>query len=327
MNRHRAAFPQLGATAALCAMLATSAPLSAQQYPSKPIRNILTVSGGGEANARILAERLAPLLGVPIVAESQSGAGGAIGATTVARAAPDGYTILYGTTGTMVLRQFVVKDMPYELLRDFTPIAQLGNATGAIVANKDAPANSLKELIEYARNNRGKVTYGSTGTGTTHHLSGVVIAQLTGADLLHVPYKGTPQMLTDLLAGRIQLGFSTSSSFVPLLQAGKIKMIAINEDRRMPQYPDTPTVFEVIPGYDRLASWFGYFGPAGLPQPIVKRLSSEIMKAAAIPEVVDKLASVGSLINTLPPEQFAAELKKQVEVAARLMKSAGISPE
>lgn len=309
-----------------CSLLASQQAI-AQSYPSKPIRNVLTISGGGEANARIMADKLSQLLGVPIVVEGQAGAGGAVGATTVARAAPDGYTILYGTTSAMILRQFLVKDLPYDTAKDFTPIAQLGNATGGIVANKELPVNSLKELADYARRNPGKVSYGSTGNGTTHHLSGVTIAQLTGADLLHVPYKGSPQAVTDLLAGRIQLAFSTMSSFTPLIQAGKIKLLAINEDRRMEQFPSTPTVAEVLPGYDRPASWIGYFGPAGLPEPIVKRLAGEIIKAANSPEVKNKLESVGTMINTAPPEEFAAAIKRHIATAARLMKAAGIKPE
>ena len=309
------------------AAAAISVPVFPQTYPSKPIRKVLTIAGGGEANARIVAERLGQLLGVPILVESQAGAGGSIGATTVARAAPDGYTILYGTTGAMILRPFLVKDMPYDTLRDFTPISRLGNATGGIAANRDMPFNTLKEMIDYAKRNPGKVSYGSSGTGTTQHLAGVMIAQLTGADLVHVPYKGAPPAVTDLLGGRIQLVLTTMSTITPLVKAGKVKLLAIDEDRRMPQFAGVPTVFEELPGYDRLASWFGYFGPAGLPQPIVRRLATEIDRAAHTPSVKDKLESVGSLINTLPAEKFGEELKRQFEIAARQMKAAGVRPE
>lgn len=245
-----------GTAVAIMAAVILGIPVAAtaQTYPVKPLRNILTISGGGEANARIVAERLSQFLGQPIIVEAQPGAGGAVGATSVARAAPDGYTFLYATTSAMVLRQSLVADMPYDTLRDFVPVSQLGNATSAIVANKDVPVNTLRELIYYARKNPGKVSYGSTGTGTTHHLTSVVISQLTGADLLHVPYKGAPPAVTDFLAGRIQLAMSTSSSFVPLINVGKIKLLAINENRRMPQYPDSPTVFEVVPGYEHVPS-------------------------------------------------------------------------
>jgi tripartite-type tricarboxylate transporter receptor subunit TctC len=316
----------LAARTVLAATLASATLAFAQAYPAKPIRNILTIAGGGETNARIVAERMSQLLGQPVIVEAQPGAGGAVGATTVARAAPDGYTILYGTTSAMVLRQFLVADMPYDTLRDFVPVSQLGNATSVIVANRDLPAATLKDLIDYAKKNPGKVSYGSTGNGTTHHLTGVVISQLTGADLLHVPYKGAPPAITDLLAGRIQLALSTSSSFVSLIQAGKIRLLAINESRRMPQYPDTPTVFEVVPGYEHIPSWFGYFAPTGTPQPIVRRLATEIERAAHTPSVKEKLESVGSLINTLPPEEFTVHLRRQMELGARMMKQAGIKP-
>ena len=154
-----------------------------------------------------------------------------------------------------------------------------------------------------------------------------MIAQLTGADLVHVPYKGAPPAITDLLGGRIQLVLTTMSTITPLVKAGKVKLLAIDEDRRMPQFAGVPTVFEELPGYDRLASWFGYFGPAGLPQPIVRRLATEIDRAAHTPSVKDKLESVGSLINTLPAEKFGEELKRQFEIAARQMKAAGVRPE
>jgi tripartite-type tricarboxylate transporter receptor subunit TctC len=326
-NRGRSLTLKSIAIAALAILLAQSPALVAQPYPAKPIRHILTVAGGGETNARYADEKLSQLLGVPIVVETQAGAGGAVGAMMVARAAPDGYTLLYGTTGPMVMREFLVKDPSYHLLKDFTPIAQLGNATGAIAATNSLPANSLKELIAYAKANPGKVSYGSTGTGSTHHLSGVMIGQMTGTDMLHVPYKGASQFVTDLMTGRIQIAFTTMSTFVPLLNSGKIKLLAINEERGMPQYPNVPTVFEVLPGYDRVPSWFGYLGPAGLPQPIVQRLSSEIMKVGAMPDVVEKLGSVGSFVNPLPADKFGAELKKQIEIAGRLTKSAGIELE
>jgi tripartite-type tricarboxylate transporter receptor subunit TctC len=310
----------------MCLMGAISMGVSAQSYPVKPIRNILTISGsGGEANPRIVAEFLSRQLGQPVIVEPQSGAGGAVGATTVARSAPDGYTLLYGTTSAMVMRPFVVADLPYDTLRDFIPVLQLGNSASVFVASNDLPANSMRELIEYARKNPGKVSYGTPGAGTAQHLSGVVISQLTGVDMLHVPYKGSPPA-TDLITNRIQLAINTSSFFVPLIQSGRIKLLGINENRRLAQFPDVASVFEVIPGYEHIPSWFGYFVAAGTPRPIVERLASEIDRVVKTPEVKAKIEASGSLINTLPPDEFAAQLKRLMDLAGRLVKRAGIKP-
>ena len=319
---------RLGVLTSLFSILAAQFPALAlgQAYPAKPIRTIVTVAGGGETSARIVADKLAAQLGVPVLVESQSGAGGAVAAQTVARSTADGYTLLYANGG-LTLRPFLVKTVPYDVQKDFTAIAQIGRATGAIVASRDLPANSLAELLEFARRNPGKVSYGTTGIGSSFHLSGAQIAARTGIDLLHVPYKSTPQAVTDLLAGRIQLVLSASSSFASLLAAGKVKLMASNDPRRMDQFPEVPTVSEVVPGYESTPSWIGILGPAGLPGAILQRLSSEIIKAANSAEVKGKLESVGTMIHTLPPVDFAAILKTHSEVAARLVEGAGIKPE
>jgi tripartite-type tricarboxylate transporter receptor subunit TctC len=183
----------------------------------------------------------------------------------------------------------------------------------------------LRELIEYAKKNPGKVSYGTPGAGTAQHLSGVVIGQLMGGDWLHVPYKGSPPA-TDLITNRIQLAINTSSFFVPLIQAGRIKLLAINENRRLAAFPDVASVFEIVPGYEHVPSWFGYFVTAGTPLPIVERLAAEIERAVKVPDVRAKIEASGSLINTLGPDEFAAQLKRLVEVAGRLVKRAGIKP-
>jgi tripartite-type tricarboxylate transporter receptor subunit TctC len=317
---------QLVRAGALLAAFAPCLPAYAQAYPSKPIRVIVTVAGGGETSARIVAEKLAGQLGVPMLVESQSGAGGAVAAQTVARAAPDGYTLLYANSG-LALRPFLVKDVPFDVQKDFVAIAQVGRATGAIVASRDLPANSLAELLDYARRNPGKVSYGTTGIGSSFHLSAVQISAVTGIDLLHVPYKGTPQAITDLLAGRIHLVLSASSSFASLLAAGKLKLMASNDARRMDQFPDVPTVTEQVPGYVPTPSWIGILGPAALPGPLVQRLSGEITKAAQSPEVKGKLEAVGTMIHALPAAEFAAEIRRHSEISAKLVKSAGIKPE
>ena len=317
-----------GMTRAGAVLLALAAGTAqAQNWPVKPIRMVLTISGGGETNARVVMDRVSQALGVPIVVDAQSGAGGSVGATQVARAAPDGYTILYGTNSAMTLRRFLVKDMPYDTMKDFIPVARIGEATSAVAATMNLPVSTLGELIEYARRNPGKINYGTPGIGTTHHLSGVLIEQMTGIKMVHVPYKSAPQSVTDLVAGRVDIVFTTLSSFLPFSDAGKLKVIGINGGQRSEKLPKVQTILEVLPGFERPRSWIGTFAPAGTPAPVVRRLSDEIVKAASLPEVKARVGSLGTLADPAPSEDFAAFLRNDAESVGRLMKAAGIQPE
>ncbi len=300
---------------------------AAQPYPSKPIRVVLTVSAAGEVTVRALAEKMTPMLGQPFIVDVQSAAGGAQGATTVARAAPDGYTLLYGTNGAMVLRQFLVKDMPYDTLRDFVPIARVGEALAGIVVSSDIGVSSLKELIDYAKRNPGKVSYATTGIGGSNHLTGVVIEQMTGIRWVHVPYKTGPQSAQDLMGGRVPVALGTLTTYKALTDTGKAKVVAINGDRRFSEMPDVPTIGEVLPGYERPAGWMAFFAPARTPAPIVKRVEESVLKAANDPAVQDRLLKIGVVVETLPAEKFGAALKKDIELNGRLVKAAGIEPE
>jgi tripartite-type tricarboxylate transporter receptor subunit TctC len=316
--------PCVLALAAACA----APPALSQAYPTKPIRTIATVSGGVEVAIRVLSNKMAEALGQPIVVEAQSGAGGAVGATAVARSAPDGYTLAYATTSAMVMRPFLTRNTPYDTIKDFTPITQVGEAVACVVVNNSVPANNLKELIEYARANPGKVSYGSSGVGTTHHLSGELLADMTGIRIVHVPYKSGGQAFQDLYAGQIQLLFGVMASTLPQIEAGKVRLIAINGDKRYSRTPNVPTVAEVLPGYDRPPGWMAYFGPAGLPQPITRRLYIEIGKGMGTPDVIAIFEKLGLQIEvSASPEQFAEEVKKQYAKAGALVKAAGITPE
>jgi tripartite-type tricarboxylate transporter receptor subunit TctC len=288
---------------------------------------VLTISGGGDLTARTLGDKMSPSLGVPFLVEVQSAAGGAQGALTVSRAAPDGYTLLFASTSSMVMRQYLVKDMPYDTLRDFTPIAKVGEAIAAIVASTAFPPSTFAELIEYARRNPGKVSYATTGIGTTHHLSGLLIGQMTGIDWVHVPYKSGPQSVQDLVGGRIPVSIGTVSTFMPMIQAGKAKVIAINSNERFSEMPAVITVGEALPGYDRPAGWMAYFGPAGLPQQISRRVESEIIKAANDAAIKAKLLAAGIVVETLAADSFAGSIRREIALAGRLARSAGIQPE
>jgi tripartite-type tricarboxylate transporter receptor subunit TctC len=311
----------------LTSLLATPMAGRAQNYPAKPIRLVLTISGGGDLTARALGDKMGPALGAPILVEVQSAAGGALGASTVARAAPDGYTLLFASTSTMIMRPFLVKEMTYDTSRDFTPIAKVGEAIAAIVASTAFPPNNFAEMIDYAKRNPGKLSYSSTGIGTTHHLSGLVIEQMSGINWVHVPYKTGPQAVQDLVAGRTPVSIGTVSTFAGMIQAGKAKLIAINSNERFSETPSVLTIGESLPGYDRPAGWMAYFGPAGLPQAISRRVESEIIKAANEPGIKAKLLAAGIVVDTVPADSFVSTIKRDLALVSKLVRSAGIQPE
>jgi tripartite-type tricarboxylate transporter receptor subunit TctC len=314
----------------ILAAIATFLPLSAlaQAWPAKPVRTIVTVSGGVEAAVRALSGKLSESLGQPVIVEAQSGAAGAQGASTVARAAPDGYTIAYATNSAMLIRPWLTKNTPYDTLRDFTPIIQIGEAVANVLVSNSLPVNSFAEFIEYARKNPGKVAYGTGGVGTLQHLTSELVQGMTGIKMVHVPYKTGAQSLQDLVTGRIQLLFAVVVTTMPQVEAGKVKMVAMNMDKRWKGAPNVPTMREVLPGYERPAAWMGYFGPAGLPQPITRRLHAEITKGMNQADMIALFDKLGLGIDlSESPEAFAAQVKVQLAQSGALVKAAGIEPE
>jgi tripartite-type tricarboxylate transporter receptor subunit TctC len=315
----------------LVAAVILLAPLAshAQAYPAKPIRTIMTLGAGGSAEsaARAIGLKLNESMGQPILIEAHGGAGGAVGADMVARAAPDGYTLLFGTTSALVLRRFLVKNVPYDAERDFTPLIQVGETISCVVAGPAVPGTTLADAVEFAKRNPNKVSYGSSGIGTTHHLSGAMIEQLQGVKMIHVPYKSGAQGVIDTVSGRIGLMFGTLGTMTPQVGPGKLKLLAVNNGRRFSKMPEVPTINELIPGYDRPPSWVGYLGPAGLPQPLVQRLHGELNKAILHPDTVERLLQQGILADTSTPAEFAAFIRKNMEVAGKMMRAAGIQPE
>ena len=298
-----------------------------QTYPAKPIRMLVSFTGGGENNARIIAEKSSESLGVPVILEANGAAGGALAVANLMRAEPDGYTVLYSAAQTLLFRPHLVKNNPYNPIRDLTPIMQVGEATQSLAASAVLPAGSFNELIEYARRNPGKVSYASTGIGTTGHLAGALISRLAGIDMVHVPYKGGTQSLPDLISGQVQLSFTTLSSFIPMLGKGKIRILAITQGSRSERVPEVPLVAELLPGYEVPPGWVAIVGHAKLPQPLVKRLADSFIKAANLPEVKSRIAEVGTVIRTRTPEEFAASIKQDFETAGRLIRGAGVEPE
>ena len=241
---------------------------------------------------------------------------------------PDGYTLAYATTSAMVLRPFLTKNTPYDTLKDFTPISMVGEAVACMVASASLPVNNLQEFIAYARANPGKISFGSSGVGTTHHLSGEVMQQVTGIKMVHVPYKSGGQSMTDLFTGQVQVTFGVLASTVGFIDSGKIKLLAINGSKRYPKYPNVPTVNEQLPGYDRPPGWMAFLGPAGMAQPITRRLHAEIVKGMNDPQVAAMYDKFGLVVETSEsPEAFATELKRQYEKTGALVKAVGIQPE
>jgi len=298
-----------------------------QSFPAKPIRLILSISGAGDLTARALGDRMTQSLGVPFLVEVQSGAGGAQAATAVARAAPDGHTMLFSSTSAMIMRQFLVKNLPYDTLRDFIPVARVGEAIAAVFVAADFPAKNFAELIDYVKRNPGKVSYSTTGIGTTHHLSGHMIGELNAMNWVHVPYKSGPQAVQDLVAGRTPVSIGTIGTFTGMVQAGKARVVAINNADRFSEMPAIPTVTESLQGYERPQGWMAYFAPAGVSQAVVRRVEGEIIKAANEPGIKAKLLGAGIVVDTLNSDGFTASIRREIANTAKLVKSAGIQPE
>jgi tripartite-type tricarboxylate transporter receptor subunit TctC len=309
------------------ACLALPLAAQAQGYPSRPIRSIMTVAGGADIVARLVAQGLTGALGQPVVVETQSGAGGAIGAEAVARAAPDGYTIMLTSASALVMNRFLSKSARLDPLKDFTPITKAFETVALVVTSPALPVGSMLDLVEYAKRHPGKLSYGTSGIGTTHHLSGESIRLLTGIDWVHVPYKGGPPVITDLIAGEIQVGFSILATAAPFIASGRIKVLAVNGAKRYHVIRDVPTVTEQLPGYEPPSTWGGYFGPARMPRTIVARLHDEIVRILNSPEVRAKAEDIGFPVATSTPEELNATIRRDIEYTAGIVKAIGIRPE
>ncbi|MFM9968856.1 MAG: Bug family tripartite tricarboxylate transporter substrate binding protein [Burkholderiales bacterium] len=303
-------------------------PLSAlsQSYPTKPVRIIVPFSTGSlpDLVPRLVGEKLSPMLGQPVIVENRIGAGGRIGADAVAKAVPDGYTLLLGTASTQVVAPHLVKTMPYDTFRDFTPIINLASAVTGFVVSASVPANSAREVIEYARKNPGKIAYGSNGIGSSHHLRGEQIKIVANIDMLHVPFGGAAEIVTGLANDTVQLSFSTPSSVLPHVQVGRMKLLALTSPKRLASLPNTPTLEEVLPGFESTVDWFGFFGPPNLPRAIVTRLNGDVARVLDAPDLRTKFESQAMVTVSGSPEDFAAMIKRDFSVYAKVVKAVGI---
>jgi len=301
----------------------------AQAWPSKPIRLVVPYPPGGSTDllARTIGQKVGEALGQQIIVDNRAGAGGMLGSEIVARAAPDGYTILLGTGATHGLTLLLSKAIPYDPVKDFTPITAAVEVPIILCVSLQVPAATARELVDYAKKNPGKLAYGSSGTGSPHHLSGELLRQVAGIDVVHVPYKGAAPAVQDLIGSQIPMVFTTLSTALPHIKAGKIRAIGFVEAKRQPSVPEIPTIGESVPGYVMPASWLGFFAPAGLPDPILRRLNAEIVKAVQSPDVKAKLETAGMPVVGTGSEEFAKMVKDDIETFRKIVNAAGIKPE
>ncbi len=308
---------------------ATPALVSAQAYPTKPVRMLVPFPAASipDVVARLVSDKLNTALGQPVVVENRVGAGGRIAATAAAKAAPDAYTLLLGSASTHSVAPHVVRNMPYNPLQDFTPIANAASSVSGLIVHSSIPARSVKELVEYARKNPGKIAYGSNGIGSTHHLRGEMIRIAAGIDLVHVPYGGSNELMAAIVSGQLQMTFFATGAVRQHVEAGRVKLLAVTTPKRYASLPDVPTIAEELPGYESIIDWFGFFGPAGLPRPIVTQLNGEIVKAVHTPEVRAKLDALTLLAIPSSPEELRELMMAEAKIYAKVVKAAGIVPE
>ena len=322
---------RMNALVRLLAYLVLALPLvaAAQAWPSRPLRLIVPYAPGGSTDllARSVASRMSEALGQPIVVENHGGANGTLGSAIVARAEPDGYTFLLGTGQTHGLTLFLMKSVPYDPVKDFSPITAAVEVPIVLTVNAALPVNNVAELVAHAKKEQGKLAFGSSGTGSPHHLAGERFKQMTGLDLVHVPYKGAAPAMQDLLANQIAMVFTTLSTAMPHYRAGKVKLLGFIEGQGQPSAPEVPTIGASLPGYAMPRSWLGFFGPPRMPSPIVQRLNSEIIKAMNAPDVRPKLETAGMPVVGTSAEEFGRIVRDDIETFRKITISAGIKPE
>lgn len=315
--------------ALLASLLACIAPLASaaeRDYPARTVRIVVPFAPGGSTDvvARILADKLGTALGQSFVVENRPGAGGNIGADVVAKAAPDGYTLLMGTTGVLAINKYLYQDMSYDPDRDFAPVSYTSLITNMLVVGPGVPARTVPELIALAKAKPGTLTFASSGAGSSTHLSGELFKSMAGVDILHVPYKGSSQALTDLMSGQVAMLFDNAPSSMPYVQQGKLRAIAVTSLKRMPTLPGVPTIDESgVKGYESL-SWSGIVAPAATPGPVIAKLNAAIEKVLAQEDVRKQFANLGVEAVGGPPEAFTRQIRAESEKWGKVVKAANI---
>ena len=318
-------------TRALAIMLAIAASASAlaQAYPTRPIRLIVPFPPGGavDSYARVVQQPLSEMLGQPVVIENKAGASGMVGADAVAKAAPDGYTLLLGNIASLAINVGIYPKMAYDPLKDFTPVARTVDVNYVLVVHPSVPVKTVPELIAYAKANPGKLAYGSAGSGSLPHLGTELFKAQTGTDMIHVPYKGGGPMVTDLLGGSIHVVLGDQANLMPHVATGKFRALAVATSKRSPNAPDLPTIAETgLSGFDATA-WQGLVGPAGMPPDVVKRLNEALNRVMTIPAVRERLVGGGLDPVGGTPEQFGRFIASEIAKWTKIAKDVGAKAE
>jgi tripartite-type tricarboxylate transporter receptor subunit TctC len=297
----------------------------ASAWPRRVVRLIVPFppGGGTDVIARILANRLSEVWGQQMVIENKGGAGSNIGADMAARSEPDGYTILIGSL-PMAVNRYLYSSLPYDPIADFAPVSQLCIYPNLMVVPNSSPAKTVMEFVEHAKANRGKITFASSGTGTSTHLSGELFKRMTGIEMTHVPYRGVALALNDLIPGRVDVMFNTMAGVLQQTRAGQVRGLAVTTAKRFPTAPEYPTVAEAgVPGFD-VTSWYAFFVPAKTPAEIVRKLHADTVAVLAEPAIKEKLAQTGVLVVGSTPEELGTRLKSETEMWGPVIKAAGI---
>jgi tripartite-type tricarboxylate transporter receptor subunit TctC len=317
--------------ALLLAILCIGAPpAAAQGWPTaKPITMVVPFPPGPALDlvARLVGAKMGEALGQTVVIDNRSGANGTIGSSLVARAAPDGYTLLAATAGTHVTAVHLLKNLPYDPVKDFTPIVAAVEPATCLAVNSALPVNTVEELIAYAKARPDELSYGSSGVGSVFQMMGELFNQTAGVRIKHVPYRGVAPAMQDVVAGHIPMVFISVSNALPAMQSGRVKILAVLEPTRYAKLPDVRSMSEIIPAFRKPSSWFGFLGPAGLPREIVTRVNTEMVKALAAPDVAAKLDDAGMAVIGGTPEQFAALMQDGITRYGAIIKAAGIQAE
>ena len=302
---------------------------AAEPYPVKPVRIIVAFPPGGfvDLGARLVAGPLGTALGQQVVIDNRGGAGGIVGTELAARAAPDGHTLVVGSAGTHAVNQSLYRKLPYNVLRDFQPVARLSDAPSILAVHPSLPARSVKDLIGLARARPGQIMYASAGSGTSTHLAAALFEHMAQVKLVHVPYKGGGPAIVDVVAGQVPVTFGTAASVSPQTKSGRLRALAVTGGKRSAVLPDLPTIAESgVPGYEML-NWLGLFAPANTPRAIVEKLNEAVLRVAGSPEVRDRLNAAGAEPSPLPTEEFAAFVKKEIEKWGKVVAATGMTVE
>ena len=314
----------------ICAvMLAVGASgVWSQSYPVKSVRIIVPFAPAGSTDitARIIAQKLSDAWRQQVIVDNRAGAGGNIGAELVAKAAPDGYTLLLATTGVMAINHRLYKTLPYDAMRDFAPVTQIGGLPLILIVHPSLPAKSVKELIALAKAKPGQLSYASSGVGGATHMTAEIFRMLAGVDIVHIPYKGSGQAMVDLISGQVGMAFDQITSSLPHVESGKLRALAVTSARRFASVPNLPTMAEAgVPGYEAV-SWNGIAAPAGTPRDILVRIQSEIARVLQLPDIKERFFKDGIEPVGSTPEQFAAHIRSERAKWEKVVERAGIKP-